>query len=103
MAYQRNGYWYRSKRNGDHVETEYLGAGELGRAIAELDALDREQRQMERAELRAEQERERKVDRTLDATGDLLRLLVQAHLLVNGYHNHKGQWRKRRDDTTNRS
>ena len=97
MAYLRGRYYYRSRREGRRVVTEYLGAGELAQAIAQLDVLEQWERAQERAAIRAERAREREVDRNLDAAGDLLRLLAQATLLVNGYHAHKGQWRRRRD------
>ena len=34
MAYKRAGYWYRSRRNGRQVQTEYLGPGALGEFVA---------------------------------------------------------------------
>ena len=98
MAYRRRGrYYYRSKREGERVVTEYLGAGDLAQATVALDALDRERRAQERAALRAERERQGEIDRALDAAGALLGELTEAALLVSGYHAHKGQWRKRRD------
>ena len=96
MAYQRNGYWYRSVRDGDQVRTEYLGTGPLAEAMATLDAVKREERQREWAAMRAEREAQREIDRAIDAVGDLVRVLTHAVLLANGYHAHKRQWRKRR-------
>jgi hypothetical protein len=98
MAYQRGGYWYRSKREGNRVVTEYLGNRSWVQAAARLDALDQERRTLERAERQAEREAELELDREIDALGNQVRLLTQAILLVSGYHTHKRQWRKRRDD-----
>ena len=99
MAYQRGGYYYRSRREGKRVATEYLGRGEAAQTIARLDALQQEQRVLERAAARAEQEAELEIDREIDALGDLARQLTRAVLVASGYHTHKRQWRRRRDDS----
>ena len=96
MAYQRNGYWYRSVRRGAKVQTEYLGSGVLAELSAELDAVAREEREAQRAAVRAERETQREIDRAIDVAGDALKELTRAALVANGYHLHKGQWRKRR-------
>jgi len=96
MAYQRNGYWYRSVRRGAKVRTEYLGSGPLAALWAELDAVAREERETRRAAVRAELETQREIDRAIDAAGEGVRTLTEAVLLANGYHLHKRQWRKRR-------
>ncbi len=98
MAYKRGGYWYRSRREGRRVVTDYLGNSELAALLAEDDAMEAAERELERQAERARREREREIDAQVDAAGDELRLLVRAHLLANGYHQHKGQWRRRRDD-----
>jgi len=97
MAYQRNGYWYRSVRDGDQVRTEYLGTGPLAEAMATLDALKREERELEWAAMRAEREAQREIDRAIDAVGAEVRVLTKTVLEAHGYHQHKGTWRKRRD------
>ena len=97
MAYERNGYWYRSVREGDQVRTEYLGAGPLAKLSAEVDALKREERELEWAAMRAEREAQREIDQAIGESGRLVRAVVAAVLLVSGYHTHRGQWRKRRD------
>ena len=95
MSWERRGdrrYYYRKRRQGDRVISEYVGAGELAEACAALDTLEREVR-------RAARER-RRADRALDAqvgqACDFIRALTCAALLVSGYHTHKGQWRKKR-------
>ena len=97
MAYRRNGYWYRSVRDGDQVQTEYLGAGPLAEAMATLDALKREERELEGAAIRAEREAQREIDRAMGESERLVCAVVAAVLLVSEYHAHRGQWRKRRD------
>ncbi|WP_165244665.1 hypothetical protein [Paludisphaera soli] len=85
-------YYYRSRRVGERVVSEYYGAGEVADLIARLDNLDRIKRETEREGLRCEN----KVD-------DLLATLVAegkseatSVLTAAGCHHHKGQWRHRR-------
>ena len=98
MAYRRGRYCYKSRREGGRVVTEYLGSGDLAQAIADLDYWERKARKLRQERERAAQDRERAIDRDIDAAGDLLRALAQGVLLASGYHQHKGQWRKRRDE-----
>jgi len=97
-AYKRGGYWYRSRREGGRVVTDYLGAGLFVELLAEDATMEAAEREQERQAERDRRKCEREVDRQIDQAGDELRLLVRACLLANGYHQHKGQWRRRRDD-----
>ena len=97
MAHRYKGYWYRCKREGGRVVTEYLGAGEFAQTMAEMDALEQQERDLARRAIRAEMDQEREIDRLLDALGVQVRALTGAVLEAHGYHKHKGQWRKRRD------
>jgi hypothetical protein len=95
MTWEQRGnrrYYYRKCRQGGRVVSEYVGAGELAGAAAALDALEREIRRAERqrrAQLRA-------LDAQIAQVCDLIRALTDAVLLINDYHTHKGQWRKKR-------
>jgi hypothetical protein len=91
-----NRYYYRKKRIGDRVVSEYIGRGELAELIAELDALDRARRQTEREAWRQERVKVEAIDRRLAEVQEAILTLIRAWLLVAGYHTHKGQWRKRR-------
>jgi predicted proteasome-type protease len=95
MSWEQRGdrrYYYRKRRDGDRVISEYVGAGELAETAAALDALEREAR---RAERQSRQEA-RALDAQIDEVCDLIRALTYAELLVAGYHTHKGQWRRKR-------
>lgn len=97
MAYKRGGYWYRSRRVGGQVTTEYLGAGPLGELAAMMDGEEQARRREERKAQAAERQAQAAIDRELDAAGAELRGLVREVLRAAGYHQHKGTWRKRRN------
>jgi hypothetical protein len=93
---ERNGrlYFYRNRRKGDTVVSEYIGHGEKATQIAlQIRAkveLERRLRDRESQE-RYEQEL---IDNTIDAIGQLVNSYTGAHLLATGHHQHKRQWRK---------
>lgn len=99
MAWEdRNGrqYYYRKRREGRRVISEYYGSGEFAELLANLDYLDREEErtkgQAQQRELEGWLALEREVNQTLDRCSDL----TIAALLIAGLHTHKGQWRRDR-------
>lgn len=97
MAYERRGgHWYKSRREGGHVVTEYVGSGELGRLSAEADNMKQQQRAQERAQRQALATQEHELDRELDTIAGQLKALTKAALLASGYHLHSGTWRRAR-------
>lgn len=103
MAWEeRNGnrYYYRKRRIGDRVVSEYMGGGDLADAFAYLDGIDRNRQTLEREIDRAEREAQQEIDHQVDELISLARTLADATLLAAGYHRHKGQWRKRRERHT---
>ena len=89
-------YYYRKRRDGGRVVSEYIGSGPGAEAMATLDDYARILERQEREAWKAEVAHQREIDRALDDAGTLLRLLTHATLVANGYHSHKGQWRKKR-------
>jgi len=88
-------YYYRKRRIGDRVVSEYVGTGPVAEAAFALDELKRQAREEERQLFRQERERQRAIDEAVDRACLLARRLIYAALLLNGYHMHRGQWRKR--------
>lgn len=86
-------YFYTKTRRGGHVVSGYIGTGEIARLAAQLAYLQ----QSERAEAAAAWQRERDQDRDLEREiaqqHRRVMALARAHLLINGCHTHKGQWR----------
>jgi hypothetical protein len=97
MGWEQRGnrrYYYRKRRQGGQVVSEYVGAGDLAAADAALDALERELRQAQQRRLAAIQAAGAQVKEVCD----LIQTMIYAVLLATGHHTHKGQWRKKRHD-----
>ena len=91
-----NRYYTRSRRVGGRVLREYVGSGPIAEIAADLDVLQRIEAAMEREGLRQEVEEAQAIDLQLENLGKLSDLLVQVVFWPAGYHQHKGEWRKRR-------
>jgi hypothetical protein len=101
MAWEeRNGrmYYYRKRREGGRVVSEYVGAGIGAEAIATMDRIDQEEQKIARLQMQDERMQYMKDEREAMEFGELTRLLTRAALLLAGYHPYKGQWRTRKDD-----
>ena len=99
MGPGRRYYYQRQRINGRIVYT-YYGAGKLAPLVAEMERLRQERRQHERWE--AQMARNEFAE--LAATPEAIILLLEeaqraaaAALVEAGYHQHKRQWRKKRD------
>jgi hypothetical protein len=99
MSWEKRGngrYYYRKRRVGKTVYSEYIGAGPGAELVAALDQKERDRRAAARtAELEA-QRADLAIDRELDRLGDIVRTITAAALVAGGYHTHKGQWRQMR-------
>jgi hypothetical protein len=95
---RRNGrYYYRKKRIGKRVVSEYFGAPDAAELIATMDAKDRDRRELARRDWQDQRDAALALDREIDAVVDQTRVLTVAWLLAQGYHTHKGQWRRTRE------
>lgn len=92
---ERNGrsYYYKKRRDGARVVSEYVGAGPLAVVSSQWDDQERSDRARERAVRRRA---EVQLDGHLRRALDLAALLTRASLLASGAHTHRGQWRRRR-------
>lgn len=100
MAWELRGkkrVYYRSRRVGNRVHRLYLGGGEAARHAAEKDAAKRAKRAQDQAEVAALQAAVVSVDRLMADLHTGLTVLTEAALLVQGFRQHHGQWRRRRD------
>jgi len=97
---QRNGqrYYYRKKREGGRVVSEYVGTGEIAGLLFALDQSEYEERQKNRAEWKRRKDEAEKLAKDSKSLALFTRHILRACLLVKGYHPHKGQWRKKQND-----
>lgn len=104
MGIERRGnrtYYYEKERIGGRVVSRYVGRGEFAELVVRLRELTRDREEAERME-RKQRERElverwREDDRQVQGIYQRIHDLVAAELAAAGYHHHKGQWRKRRE------
>lgn len=99
MSWDKGGRYYtRSRRVNGRVVREYIGGGTVGQLAAQLDALERQQRDAARAAERASREEVAALDAPLTELNELVDLLARAALVAAGYvQHHRGEWRKTRD------
>ena len=86
-------YFYRKRRCGRQVVSEYVGSGQLAQAASALDTLE----QQLRCAARQQRAAHRALDAQVDHACDLIHALASAALLLAGHHTHKGQWRQKRN------
>lgn len=89
-------YYTRSKKIGGHVVREYVGTGRIAEVSAELDALDRQERERAQATVKAERDTDRVKEAVLIDYCKSIDLITEQALREAGYHKHKGQWRRKR-------
>jgi len=90
-------YYYRSVRQGKRVRKEYVGGGAFGQLLAQLDELERLQREEEEASWKEERERLQRSAGFLQELEEAAKILIRAELLVAGFHKRKGEWRRIRE------
>lgn len=99
MAWETRGnsrYYYQKERVGDKVKSSYIGNGEVARIIAACEKGRRREKKIE-VECQRRQKLETEIfDEKLNELSEINQSLVDALFLLNGFHQHKRQWRKKR-------
>ncbi len=101
MGWEKRGdrwYYYRKRREGDKVVSEYVGRGPQAEAVALLDQLAQQEREIEADKWRRLREPIEANDRLTLETDRLTRSVWRAWLLALGYHTHHGEWRRISND-----
>jgi hypothetical protein len=97
MAWEdRNGrkYYYRKRRVGKRVISEYIGGGLAGELSALYAYEDKFKTDVQRAELTKAKEDAMKLDRQIREVERITKAMTRAVLLLSGYHAPRRQWRK---------
>jgi hypothetical protein len=89
-------YFYKSERQGGRVRSTYFGAGESGSVMAQIISLERLEKAAERSERQAEREEFESEDRAVSDWFDDVQAVSDAAMVAAGFHNHKGQWRRKK-------
>lgn len=94
----RNGrpYYYRKRRKGNKVISEYIGSGELAKIIAALDEEEKYEMENKKQAQLKEKANNEELDAQLVQFEKIIDELFTSLALANGYHKPKRQWRKKR-------
>lgn len=93
----RRRYYYRKVRKGGRIFSVYEGGGLGGKLAEARDAERRRERDCETRTARAELARQDALDAKIDAAWLIVERAARETLEAAGYHQHKRQWRLRRD------
>src|SRR5262245_22481239 len=102
----KGGYYYRCRRVDGRPVKVYLGSGAAAEAAARRDEVAKREREAARVQDLGERARVAAADVALVEVRALAGTLAAAELVLAGYHNRRGEWRRRRDEqarTTGRS
>jgi hypothetical protein len=99
---QRGGtsYYYRKRREGGRVVSEYVGAGTAAELTAAHDELARVLRRTHWEGQQACIQLVEEIDETLDAFEKALGSCLELALYALGFHLHKSTWRRSRMSTS---
>ena len=90
-------YYYRKKRVGNRVISTYGGTGYGATLMQALDEHERQESQQKRQAWQAVKDNEAQLDAMLDEVTATVNAYIGALLLINNFHQHKRQWRKKRE------
>lgn len=99
MAWEKRGkrsYFYRKERVNGKVKSIYIGSGELAALLDYHDKDRRESKKFEKENQARERIKAEILDDEINALSEINQCLVDALFLINGFHQHKRQWRKKR-------
>ncbi|HJZ54029.1 MAG TPA: hypothetical protein VKE74_03695 [Gemmataceae bacterium] len=97
---QRGGrsYYYTAERIGGRVVKSYVGTGRVAELAAQLDAINRQEREAEDEDAQSARDELADLDAALAPLSELADLLARAALQAAGFHqHHRGEWRRRRE------
>ena len=95
MAWEtrKNGnYLYRKVKKRGKVRSVYIGRGD----VAEIEIHRQAERKAELEAQKQERAEAELIDQKIDEFSQLNETLVDALFLINGFHQHKRQWRMKR-------
>lgn len=91
-------YYYRKVRCGHRVVSEYIGNGQVAEMVAQLAEADRDDARRRRGAERQAIQQAEAAHAEFVRISETLRHLTIAVLEQVGFHRHKGQWRRQRNE-----
>jgi hypothetical protein len=101
---ERNGkrYYYRKKREGGRVVSEYVGAGEIADRLYESDLMEREYREFVATSDRQEINQLKAIDKNLSELEREIKRLTEQVLTEKGFYKTRSrEWRLKTDAHNN--
>ena len=95
---RRNGrqYFYRKRRVGKQIISQYLGTGYATHLMQLLDEHERQEAQQKRQAWQDTVDSEEQLDAMIDEVTEAMNVYADALMIATGHHRHKRQWRKQR-------
>lgn len=90
-------YYYRKRREGKRVISEYVGAGLAGQIAEVFDMEERHEANYNRAVFLGQRESLQLIAEQARHIETITQAMTRAVFLMAGYHAHKRQWRKHRN------
>ena len=104
MSLERRGnnhYLYDKERTGGKIRSVYVGKGETALILNQMRQWKKEEdayeKQRKNSEKLCELQKENELENIVESVAELCRILTDAFFLTNGFHQHKRQWRKKRN------
>ncbi len=96
---ERNGnyYYYKKERDGNRVVSKYYGKGELANLVAQMDEIERYEKQIEAEKQRKNREKIEEIDRKLSEIEQNLKSLTNLYLISKDFYKTSSrEWRQRK-------
>lgn len=78
------------------VRSIYVGTGEMAQLECSVLSMQQKERGIQQSKLAAEKTAFQECDANLDSIEGVVSTIVEAVMISEGFHQHRGQWRKRR-------
>lgn len=97
---KNNYYYYEKERIGEKVRSVYSGKGDFALMLQYLREDRRQEKVFEKQQNNSEKlNEETELENILDSFSEISKILTDGFLLTNGFHQHKRQWRRKRNVT----
>lgn len=102
MGLERRGnnyYYYEKERIGDKVRSVYSASGETALMFDWLKQDRKQEEEFEKQRNNSETSEETELEKMLDSLSEISKVFTDGLFLTNGFHQHKRQWRRKRNVT----